>query len=89
MQDHCYASLNAANNVFPDSQVLMCYFHVKLNIRKNLLSVLKESDVPHLHYSTTKQIYIERLATFRKKYSHNTDAMDYMNKEWFDSPFNN
>ena len=36
MQDHCYASLNAAKNVYPSATVLMCYFHVKLNIRKNL-----------------------------------------------------
>ena len=34
MQDSWPASLNAANRCFPDCVVLMCYFHVKENIRK-------------------------------------------------------
>ena len=51
MQDHCQASYNAAKGepadpikkkseippIFPDAVVLMCYFHVVLNIKKMLI----------------------------------------------------
>ena len=40
MQDHCKASYNAAKKVYPDSNILMCYFHVKLYMRKRLFHVL-------------------------------------------------
>ena len=40
MQDHNQASFNAAKHVFPKAKILMCYFHVKLNVRKNLKSKL-------------------------------------------------
>ena len=40
MQDACYASFNAVRSVYPDAVVLMCYFLVKTNIRKNLFSIL-------------------------------------------------
>lgn len=46
-----------ASEVFPSAKVLMSYFHLKTNNRKNLLSNLGElyddfiSDVTRLHYS--------------------------------------
>ena len=74
MQDACYASFNAVRSVFPNAIVLMCYFHVKTNIRKNLFSVLSElydefeSNVTYFHYSTTEAKYQQRLEAFREKY---------------------
>ena len=94
MQDHCQASYNAAKTVYPDTNLLMCYFHVKLNMRKRLFHVLGnlydefETEVTKLHYSTTEEVYNQRLAIFRKKYINQKETMDYMNKVWLDSDFN-
>lgn len=98
MQDACQASFNAARAVFPDAIVLMCYFHVKQNIRKNLSKshILSkevynefETDVTNLHYSNTEEEYNERLVMLRKKYSEYSAAMEYMEKQWLSGPFSN
>lgn len=93
MQDACYASFNAVRSVFPNAIVLMCYFHVKTNIRKNLFSVLSElydefeSNVTYLHYSTTEAKYQQRLEAFREKYKEQKEAMQYMESQWLNGVF--
>ncbi len=95
MQDHNQASFNAAKHVFPKAKILMCYFHVKLNVRKNLKSKLGktyeefEKDLTYLHYSSSESIYQQRLNEFRVKYEAHEEEMSYMNKVWFNSVFNN
>ena len=72
-------------------QYITSYFHVKLNIRKRQNSSYYdefETDVTKLHYSTTEEVYNQRLAIFRKKYINQKETMDYMNKVWLDSDFN-
>ncbi|CAF1077097.1 unnamed protein product [Brachionus calyciflorus] len=36
VQDACNASRNAAIKFFPDTNILMCYFHVLLNCKKKI-----------------------------------------------------
>ena len=36
MQDACDASLNTVKRIFPEVKVLMCYFHVKKNVKENV-----------------------------------------------------
>jgi hypothetical protein len=42
VQDAWLASYNAAKRVFPEAVVLMCYFHVVLNCKKNKLDMSPE-----------------------------------------------
>ena len=42
MQDHCRASFNAIRAVYPNTVVLMCNFHVVLNLRKHKKLILND-----------------------------------------------
>ena len=33
--DACYASANCISKIFPDCHILMCWFHLKQNIRRH------------------------------------------------------
>jgi hypothetical protein len=94
MQDACHASFNAVKALFQISIVLMCYFHVKLNLKKNknlLPADLFDEfshDVDELHYSTSEEIYKERLDEFKEKWNEHEAMMTYMNEQWFTGVFN-
>ena len=57
MMGACGASYNALKKCFPNAKILMCYFHVKLNCKKNYKDCgltnqdwnIVESDIDHLH----------------------------------------
>ena len=70
MQDACDASLNAILNFFPEVTPLMCYFHVKKNVKEkvtkeNLLPKEKreelKNDLTVIHMSINPQDYTENL----------------------------
>ena len=63
MQDACLASYNAALSLFPEVKILMCYFHVRLNCRKN------KTLCPKNLYDDSKNFI------YNIHMSHNTDAM--------------
>ena len=68
VQDACPASRNAALKSFPDTNILMCYFHVLLNCKKNKLDIPNEQQ--HLMFKR----YIHRL--------HMTTSIDHFRKYW-------
>ena len=39
MQDACSASKNAVKKLWPGVKLLMCYFHVKKNVRENKFNI--------------------------------------------------
>ena len=65
MQDSCDASLNSIRKFFPEVQYLMCYFHVKKNVKDkcdNLISKKKKdelvkNDLTVIHMSHNEQDY--------------------------------
>ena len=71
MQDAWPASLNAANRCFPDCVVLMCYFHVKENIRKHRglvpEDILEEimSDISDIHMAVNEKVFAQLLVDFK------------------------
>ena len=94
MQDAAAASSNVAERFF-DADILMCYFHVTQNIRKNKHKIPKNKfdelmkDVESIHMSTTQSDYDNQLLKLKKKYSKKHTVMyEYICKEWIDGYFN-
>ena len=92
MQDACQASYNAAIKLF-NADILMCYFHVLHNVRKNIKHLNNNdyecliSDIRGIHYSTNNENYLKLLLSFKKKYRNDPKVLAYMNEQWFDSLF--
>ena len=69
MHDAAAASSNAAERLF-DADILMCYFHVTQNIRKNKHKIAKNKfdelmkDVESIHMSTTQSDFDNQLLKF-------------------------
>ena len=70
MQDACDASLNAIKNYFPNIFSLMFFFHLKKNIKDNLVKnnlLPKEKrdelklDMTNIHMSHNQENYVENL----------------------------
>jgi len=99
MMDSSDATYNAAEQVFPDATLLMCYFHMKMNIRKNCPPMLKSDDemtkldeiIFKIHMSKSSEEYKERVEEFKKIYKKKIykNVYDYVTKQWIDSRFNN
>ena len=45
MQDACDASLTSIRKLFPNVKCLMCFFHVKKNVKDNLLPKEKRDEL--------------------------------------------
>ena len=98
MMDASDATYNAASKIFPNTTVLMCYFHLMQNVLKNCRSLFKtekEFDsfndaLYELHVSRSETEYSARLVSFQEKYNNknNRKAYDYMIKQWISSRFN-
>ncbi len=91
MMDAFDASYNAATEVFPQAKVLMCYFHLMKNVRKNCekpLDPVKYEDlledirIPHMTKSAKE--YESNLSFFKEKWDKKKTKVvyDYMVK-WF------
>jgi len=97
MQDASQASYNAAKKLFPNADILMCYYHVTFNIIKYAgqikfsnakLEEIKE-DITKMHWARNEAEYNARVAEFKQKYQKNYKAMhDYINNQWLTGPFN-
>ena len=42
MTDACHAMTNSIRTLFPDCKILMCWFHLKQNIRKHKVKILPQ-----------------------------------------------
>jgi len=96
MQDACPASRKAVLNFFPNVKILMCYFHVKKNVRENIKSTLDkaiynkiETDLKVIHMSHNKEVFETNKAAFKKKYSKKyNEAYSYCSG-WFEGIWSN
>ncbi len=76
MMDSSDATYNAVESVFPNSMILMCYFHMKQNILKNCQSMFKTEEefnilndmIYDIHISKSKAEYEDRVKKFDKFY---------------------
>ena len=73
-QDADIASYNAIKRYSPETEVIMCYFHVMMNVkkRKNVdipIEFYDEvcQDIRRLHYSTSDKIFNKRLRSVMQK----------------------
>ena len=99
MLDAASAGFNAAEKSFPHSQILMCYFHVKLNIKKKCKEILVKKlmkkqwfklndDVSTLHYSSSQENFKSRWNLFKKKYKLSHFIIyNYIKSQWVNSRF--
>jgi hypothetical protein len=92
-QRSCY---NAVKKCFPEVVVLMCYFHVTINVLKhiNLLSNKERdyedlrSDIEKIHMTLSRDEYESERLKFQKKWSKREPSMyNYMHKQWFNGVF--
>ncbi len=76
MMDSSDATYNAVESVFPNSMILMCYFHMKQNILKNCQSMFRTEEefnilndmIYDIHISKSKAEYEDRVKKFDKFY---------------------
>ena len=98
MQDACDASLNSIKEFFPEVIPLMCFFHVKKNVKDNIAAdnmlpkekrdeLLKDFTV--IHMSHNSEDYANNLKTFKHKYyKHHRACYDYC-ATWFTGKWSN
>ncbi len=97
MMDANDPTYNAAEQEFPDATLLMCYFHMKMNVRKNCPSMFKSDEemtqlddmIHSLHMSKSSQEYDVRVKEFKKTYKPKLykNVYDYITKQWIDNRF--
>ena len=87
MQDALTASYAAAMAIFPNTTILICYFHVKKNIKDNKSvpdNVYIIRDIESIHVSINETQFISRLELFEVKYKHDHSEMyHYISKQLF------
>ena len=98
MQDACDASANTARRLFPEVKILMCYFHVKKNVKENVASdnlLPKEKrdelrdDLTDIHMSHNPEDYRDNIEKFKTKYyKRHRACYDYC-ASWFYGPWSN
>ncbi|CAF0708035.1 unnamed protein product [Brachionus calyciflorus] len=90
VQDACDASYNAAKQLFPDVEILMCYFHVVLNCKKqkhlipqDLQGYVLKKCLRRLHMTTSKDHLMKYYNKFIEFCSENCpDFARYLFKSW-------
>lgn len=93
MQDACGASYNAIKSLFPDCEVLMCYFHVVLNCKKEKKLIPEEYHnlvfkkcLRRLHMTTSKEHFLKYYSKFVDFCKKNCpDFIRYLHKSWLSS----
>jgi hypothetical protein len=91
MQDACAASRLAVLKFFPDINILMCYFHLKKNIKDNCKKLLDKDqykelqvDIKKIHMSHKNDDYENNKKEFKKKWKKiNVEVYDYC-ATWFE-----
>ena len=97
LTDACNAMANAVHSLFPLCKVLMCYFHVKYNVRKHkaLIPVgnynMVMHDIDRLHMCTNEGSYKLLLISILNNWcSLKLIAfVDYFKLQWLYSKFKN
>ena len=77
MMDSSDATYNAASRVF-NCEILMCYYHMKANVKKNCESLFKSDgqyeelleQIDMLHFSKSEKQFSVRIKEFKDKYNH-------------------
>lgn len=97
VSDAAHATANAVHAILPDTTLLMCYFHVKYNIRKHLKGTVNTdkymsvmSDISALYDCLTKDEYDKLLLQTTRKWAKDDSLSDfraYFSKEWTKSTF--
>ena len=97
MQDACSASSAAILTFFPNCYILMCYWHVTHNVRKQFTEKQVPttfhdeimSDIGFMHYSTNHQEFCSRWAQIVSKWMTNGLNLfaDYFYKQWINGQF--
>lgn len=95
--DACHAMANAIKSHFPLCTILMCYFHVKYNVRKHRALIPAahyrsvQNDIKKLHMCTDEGSYKLLLRSVLAKW--NTMQMpqfvEYFRKQWIFGKFRN
>jgi len=95
MQDACPASKEAILLFFPNVIILMCYFHVKKNVRdhKKLMPHENFDDLMRfltkIHYSHNKDEFKKNINAFKKTYENVFPAMYEYCASWFEGVWSN
>ncbi|RNA17037.1 Carbonic anhydrase 2 [Brachionus plicatilis] len=97
MQDAQAACAAAAKQCFPEITILMCWFHLKQNIKKRIPDKLGkhaktykdmiEKDVVSLHYSNTYERFIHLKMEIFERWSQIEEMNDfkqYFEKQWLE-----
>ncbi|CAF1095723.1 unnamed protein product, partial [Brachionus calyciflorus] len=94
LQDAWLASYNAITKIFDDVKLLMCYFHVILNCRKEnrkLDGAIAQECKKHLkkmHFSINSQDMEKNYAEFRQFAKINClNFFNYVKDQWLKGPF--
>ena len=95
MMDACDASWNAAAKVFPETTILMCYFHVKFNVKKHSKLVPKDAldsvnaDIDSMHKTLTIEHFVQQRDLVMEKWTQlgYVEFRDYFIKEWLCEKF--
>ena len=95
MMDSSDATYNAAVRVF-NSKILMCYYHMKANIKKNCQSLFKSEcqyeellkQIDNIHYSRSEKDFQIKVKEFKDNYSHKSlkEVRNYVCIQWLDNP---
>ena len=97
VSDACRALVNAMKNYLPNCKYLMCWFHLKMNVRKHKNLIPNEryqnvlNDINALHNSKCQASYNLLLKMTLQKWLKNSQLLDFVNyfkKQWLDSVFN-
>ena len=95
MMDACDASWNAASKIFPDTSILMCYFHVKFNVKKHSKLLPKDAldsvnvDIDSMHKTLTVEHFVQQRDSVMEKWTQlgYVEFRDYFIKEWLCEKF--
>ena len=96
MQDAQESSYNAVKKLFPNVQVLMCYYHVCENIRKKAYPLLSNRDdvydelkaaVQEMHLSSTEEEFEALKLEFNESFKRFPELLSYMKTQWFEGKF--
>jgi transposase-like protein len=96
MSDASKAMLKATKQCLPETINLMCWFHLRMNIRKHKPLIGKDAyesvmkDVSTLHNSTCEATFKLQLNSINSKWVREglVEFKEYFNKQWIKSAFN-
>jgi hypothetical protein len=91
MQDASKSEAKAATNVFKDVNIIMCYFHVILNCKKqDKWDLVKKKDIKKLYLSMNEEEFLKIKEYIFKKWIESGDIefKNYFENQWINGFFN-